>query len=226
MNCSSNNRSRIWDLPLSAWRALASVSVTRDLKPRETLFHAGDAGDGCYVIREGAVKATLLSHEGQERLLAVLGPGAMLGEMSLVDDEPRSATVTALRTCRLVHLRKTSFFAIADANPAIYRHSLRLLAQRLRGSNESALAQASKSAAGRVALAISSLAGGVGEEGRNGRIVLGQRITQTDVANMAGVARENASRVINEMMRSGILARQKGIYIIEHPARLQAMTEA
>jgi CRP-like cAMP-binding protein len=219
------SRAAVWILPMSVWRSLAAVSVTRNLRPKEVLFHAGDAGDGCYVVREGAVKATILSRDGQERLLAVFGPGSMIGEMSLVDDEPRSATVSAIRDCRLVHLRKQAFFSIADANPAIYRHAMRLLAQRLRGTNESVLAQGSKSAAGRVALAFASLAGGLGETAGTGRIVLGHRITQTDVANMAGVARENASRVINDMLRSGILARQKGHYVIERPDKLQELTE-
>jgi CRP-like cAMP-binding protein len=210
---------------MSVWRALAAVSIERKLRPKEILFHAGDFGDGCYVVREGAVKATILSKDGQERLLAVFGPGAMIGEMSLVDDEPRSATVSAIRDCRLVHLRKQAFFSIADENPAIYRHAMRLLAQRLRGTNESVLAQGSMSAAGRVALAFMSLAGGLGDGSQTGRIALGHRVTQTDIANMAGVARENASRAINDMLRSGILSRERGHYVIEKPDRLHALTD-
>jgi CRP-like cAMP-binding protein len=215
----------VWELPMSVWRALATVAVERKLRPKETLFHAGDHGDGCYVVREGAVKATILSKDGQERLLAVFGPGSIIGEMSLVDDEPRSATVSAIRECRLVHLRKQAFFAIADRNPAVYRHALRLLAHRLRGTNESVLAQGSMSAAGRVALAFMSLAGGLGEGEQTDRIILGHRVTQTDIANMAGVARENASRAINEMLRSGILSRERGHYVIERPDKLQALTD-
>ena len=50
-------------------------------------------------MRSGAVKASVVARDGQERLLAILGPGALIGELALVDDEPRSATVTALRHC-------------------------------------------------------------------------------------------------------------------------------
>jgi CRP/FNR family transcriptional regulator len=72
-----------------------------DVRPREVLFHAGDAGDGCHFVRSGAVKVSVIARDGQERLLAVLGPGSLIGELALIDDEPRSATVTALRRCQM-----------------------------------------------------------------------------------------------------------------------------
>lgn len=212
-------------LPWRVRRAFRKVAVPVDLRSREILFHAGDGGDGCYFIRNGAIKASVIARDGQERLLAVLGPGSLIGEMALIDDEPRSATVTALKRCRLLHLSKTAFFSLADANPVIYRQALRLLTHRLRGTNNSVVAQGTVTVAGRVARAFASLAEGLGEDHDSGRIVLPHRITQTDIAGMAGVARENASRAINDLLREGVLGRVGGYYSIERPAELLDLSE-
>ena len=212
-------------LPLHIWRDFAKAAVPVQLRPKEVLFHAGDKGDSCYLLRSGVVKASVISRDGQERLLAILGSGALIGELALVDDQPRSATVTALRHCRLMHMTKASFFRLADANPTIYRQSLRLMSQRLRGSNDTVVAQGTVTVGGRVARAFASLAAGLGEESPGGRIVLSQRVTQTDIAGMAGVARENASRAINGFLRSGVLGRVKGFYAIEKPDILRDLAE-
>lgn len=202
---------------------LASRPVT--LKTREILFHAGDAGDGCYLLRNGVVKASVIARDGQERLLAVLGPGSLIGELALIDDEPRSATISALKPCDLLHLTKSAFFHLADENPQIYRQALRLLAQRLRGTNDAVVAQGTVTVQGRVARAFAALANGLGEEQPGGRILLTHRITQNDIAGMAGVARENASRAINELLRAGILGRSGSFYTIEQAQELLDLAE-
>jgi CRP/FNR family transcriptional regulator, cyclic AMP receptor protein len=212
-------------MPWRIRRSFRKVAIPVELRPREILFHAGDAGDGCYFVRSGAVKAAVVARDGQERLLAILGPGSLIGELALIDDEPRSATVSALRRCRLMHLTNAAFFRLADANPLVYRQALRLLARRLRGTNDSVVAQGTVTVAGRVARAFASLAEGLGEEQEAGRIVLPHRITQTDIAGMAGVARENASRAINDLLRQGVLGRVGGYYTIERPAELLDLSE-
>lgn len=209
-----------------SWRirkAFRSGARPVDLCAKEALFHAGDAGDGCYIVRSGVLKASVIAKDGQERLLAILGPGSLIGELALIDDEPRSAAVVALRECKLLHLTKPAFFRLADANPLVYRHGLRILAQRLRGTNDSVVAQGTITVAGRVARAFASLADGLGEEKADGSIMLNYRVSQTDIAGMAGVARENASRAINDLMRDGILSRSRSLYVIEKPAVLLDM---
>ena len=213
------------DMPWGARRALLSASRPLELGSREVLFHAGDSGDGCYLLRSGVVKAAVIARDGQERLLAVLGPGALIGELSLIDDEPRSATISALKPCELMHLTKAAFFRLADANPQVYRQALKLLAQRLRGTNDTVVAQSTVSVSGRVARAFASLANGLGDEQPDGRILLTYKITQNDIAGMAGVARENASRAINDLLREGVLSRAGSFYLIERPAELLDMAE-
>ncbi len=212
-------------LPFPVRRSFMAAAHPIELRAREVLFHAGDSGDGCYMLRSGAVKASVIARDGQERLLAVLGPGSLIGELALIDDEPRSATVSALRPARLMHMSKAVFFRLADENPVIYRLALRLVSQRLRGTNYWVVAQGTVTVCGRVAKAFASLAKGLGNELDDGRIVLSHRVTQTDIAAMAGVARENASRAVNELLREGVLGRAKGFYVIEKPAQLFDMSE-
>jgi CRP-like cAMP-binding protein len=212
-------------MPWSVRRSLLSAANTIDLRAREVLFHADDPGDGCYFLRQGVVKASVVSKDGQERLLAVMGPGALIGELSLFDDQPRSAAITALKPCRLLHLSKGSFFRVADANPLVYREALKILTRRLRQTNDSMVAQGTVSVVGRVARAFATLAQGLGERQKSGGILLPHKITQTDIAGMAGVARENASRAINELLRDGILARQGSNYVIARIEELEDMAE-
>jgi CRP-like cAMP-binding protein len=212
-------------MPWSVRRSLLSAANTIDLKARQALFQADDPGDGCYFLREGVVKASVVSKDGQERLLAVMGPGALIGELSLFDDQPRSAAITALKPCRLLHLSKGSFFRVADANPLVYREALKILTRRLRQTNDSMVAQGTVSVVGRVARAFVTLAQGLGERQAKGGILLPHKITQTDIAGMAGVARENASRAINELLRDGVLARQGSNYVIARPEELEDMAE-
>jgi CRP/FNR family transcriptional regulator, cyclic AMP receptor protein len=72
----------------------ASAAPLR-LAADEALFLAGDGGDGCYLIEEGLLKVAVASQSGGERILAFLGPGAIVGEMSIIDGRPRSASVVA-----------------------------------------------------------------------------------------------------------------------------------
>ena len=206
-------------------KSLLSAANDVTLKARQVLFHAGDAGDGCYFLREGVVKAAVVAKDGQERLLAVLGPGSLIGELSLFDDQPRSATISTLKPCKLLHLSKGSFFRLADANPQVYREALKILTRRLRQTNDSVVAQGTVTVSGRVARAFVSLAQGLGEGRANGTILLPNKITQNDIAGMAGVARENASRAINDLLRDGILTREGSFYLIARPNELEDMAE-
>lgn len=218
-------RRRVHLMPWQVRRAFMEAARPVTLRARETLFHAGDSGDGCYLVRDGVVKASVIARDGQERLLAVLGPGSLIGELALIDDEPRSATISALKPAEFLHLTKGAFFRIADANPAVYRQALKILAQRLRGTNDTVVAQGTVTVQGRVARAFASLAQGLGDVQKDGRILLAYKITQNDIAGMAGVARENASRAINELMRLGVLGRQGSHYTIDRAEELQDMAE-
>lgn len=87
------------------------------LKTDEVLFIAGDVGNGCYRVEDGLLKVTMVSRAGTERILTFLGPGAIVGEMSIIDGLPRSASVVAVRPAVLSFLSRASFEDFAKNRP-------------------------------------------------------------------------------------------------------------
>jgi CRP/FNR family transcriptional regulator, cyclic AMP receptor protein len=122
-------------LPAELSRELFAKARILPLKADQMVFLAGDAGDGCYRIEEGLLKVSVGGSEGDERILAILGPGSLVGELSMIDGAPRSASVYALRDSKLTFVSRVTFEAFCESNPEIYRHVMVLLARRLRDTN-------------------------------------------------------------------------------------------
>jgi CRP-like cAMP-binding protein len=197
------------------------VSLSAD----ETLFLAGDSGDGCYRVDEGLLKASILSPAGGERILAIFGAGAVIGELSMIDGAPRSASVTAIREAKLLFVSRASFEAFVTDSPDVYKHLVALLAGRLRDTNGALMATSFLSVKGRVARALLNLSEAFGHDVGNGRILVRQKVTQSDLAAMAGIARENVSRVLQDWMKRKVVSRLAGYYCLENKALLQRETD-
>src|SRR5262249_16914664 len=90
------------------------------LTPAPMPSNAGDAGDGCYRVDDGLLKVSFISSSGAERIVAILGPGAIVGELALIDGQPRSAAVTAVRESKLVFVSRMDFDAFCAAHPQVY----------------------------------------------------------------------------------------------------------
>lgn len=187
----------------------------------EVLFLEGDPGDGCYRLDSGLLKVSVISSKGGERILAILGPGAVVGELAILDELPRSASVTAIRDSQLSFVSRRQFAAVARAHPEIYRHITGLLAARLRDTNMVVAAASFLPLKGRVARALVDLAAAFGEEVGGSRVLIRQKISQSDVAAIAGIARENTSRILNEWMREKLISRVSGYYCLENRAALE-----
>ena len=110
----------------------ASATPVR-LAADEVLFLAGDAGNGCYRVEVGLVKVTMMSRAGVERILAFLGPGAIVGELAIIDGRPRSASVVAVREAVLKFMSRATFEELAGEHPEVYKNLVKLLACRQRG---------------------------------------------------------------------------------------------
>src|SRR5262249_35974100 len=162
-------------------------------------------------VDDGLVKVSVVVPAGGERILAVLGPGTMVGELSMFSEAPRSASVTALRESKLSFVSRAAFHAFAQDNPDLYRHAIPLPAVRRPPDPHGALVAASfPSRQGRGARPLLSLAEGFGHDVGGGRILVRQQITQSDLAAMAGIARENVSRILKEWMRRSLVSRLAG----------------
>jgi len=209
------------ELPVDLWAKLfASAKLVR-LVAGDILFRAGASGDGCYRIERGLLKVTIVSGSGGERILAFLGQGAIVGELSIVDGLPRSATVMAVHETMLGFLSPTEFEVFAEKHPEVYKSLAKLLAQRLRETDRTVAAISFLSLKGRVARTMLELADHFGQEVGLGRIVIRQKIGQNDLAAMAGIARENVTRVLNDWQRRKVMSRISGYYCLEKKTQLE-----
>lgn len=200
--------------------------ASRHLKAGEVLFLAGDEGDGCYLLNQGLLKVVISSPQGEERILAILGPGTVAGELSVIDGRPRSASVFAVKDCDLSFVSQAAFEECARQHPEIYRYLVDVLAARLRETSESVAADSFLTVKSRLARALLELAKFLGEEDAPGRIVIRHKISQNDLAAMAGVARENVSRVLSDWRRFNVVTRSKGHYCLNDVARLKRGAES
>jgi CRP/FNR family transcriptional regulator, cyclic AMP receptor protein len=191
------------------------------LAPEQVLFLAGDAGDGCYRVEKGLLKVSMVSTSGAERILSILGPGAIVGELAVLDGLPRSASVLALRDSELVFVSKARFDECARKHPELYQHLVTLLASRLRETNDVIAAESFLPLRGRVALTLLELAEHFGENVGAGRIVIRQKFGQSDLAAMAGIARENVNRILADWKRRKLVSRISGYYCLESKSQLQ-----
>jgi CRP/FNR family cyclic AMP-dependent transcriptional regulator len=191
----------------------------------EVLFLAGDPGDGCYRVEDGLLKVTMVSRSGTERILAFLGTRAIVGELSMIDGRPRSASVVTVRAAKLSFLSRAAFDDFANKHPEIYKSLVTLLASRLRETDAVVAAGSFLPLRGRVACTLLELAQDFGQDVGSGRVVIRQKIGQSDLAAMAGIARENVSRILNDWKRRKLVSRLSGYYCLENKAKLQHEAE-
>jgi len=200
---------------------LFANAKTVKLAADEVLFIAGDPGDGCYRVEQGLLKVSMIAPSGAERILAIVGSGGIVGELSTIDGLPRSASVAAVRESELTFVSRATFQTFAEANPQVYIHLVALLAARLRDTDAVVAAGSFLPLKGRVARALLDLAEAFGQDVGKGRILIRQKVSQSDVAAMAGIARENVSRILNDWIRDKLVSRLSGYYCLENKTRLE-----
>ena len=213
------------DLPPELQTRLFAKARSISLAPDQTLFLPGDPGDGCYRLDEGLLKVSVISPGGGERILAILGPGAMVGELSMLDGTMRSASVSALRDSKLCFISRAAFETFANGNPEVYRHGMILLARRLRYTNEALAATSFMSLKGRVARALLSPAEAFGHEVGSDVSWCARRLRRPPRRHGWHLARERQPHPADWTRRS-IVSRLSGHYCVESKAKLWREAEA
>jgi CRP-like cAMP-binding protein len=195
---------------------VAGVATTRSVAKDTVIFHGGDAADAVYVISSGKVKVVTTSTDGKEFILTVLGAGQVFGEMALVEEAPRSASVVTLTSVDLVAIKRDDFHHLLNTSPGISRSLLAILSRRLRRANSKMESLAYMDVAGRLARYLLDLARDHGQRMGKGWIVV-RRPTHSDIAHSIGTSRETVSRLINEFEEGfGLVNKGKFTYIREN----------
>jgi len=194
------------------------VEVAREKSyPRNSvILFEDDPGDALYVVARGQVKVVLIGDDGREVILSVLGEGEFFGEMSLLDDEPRSAHVIAMEDSDLLVLRREDFEGLLTTQPQIALALLREMTRRLRRADEKVGALVLLDVTGRVARLLLELADDSGGD------LITRRLTHHTIAQMVGSSRETVSRTMRDLVSRGHIAVNRREIQIRDRAALQA----
>jgi len=162
-------------------------------------------GNRVYIIISGTVKVFVDHVDGTEVILALLGPGDVVGEMSLVDNLTRSASVSTLESSTLVWMDRASFWRELQAIPQMMANMVAMLSRRLRLANTRLRANATLDVESRIALQILALAQEFGEADEDGMIRIPVRLSQNDLAALVSASRVRVNQVMVEYKRRGLI---------------------
>ena len=186
--------------PEEQLRLLTPVITRRSLPRSTTVMASGDPTDSLYIVLSGRLKVMMSDAEGKEVILSILGPGEFFGEMGLIDDSPRSATVMAVEPCELITLAKKDFKKFLAEHFDLTMTVMRGLVRRLREADRKIGSLALLDVYGRVARLLIDMS-----ESVNGQKVVTKRLPKQDIAKMIGASREMVSRVMKDLQLGGFI---------------------
>lgn len=194
---------------------LEQVSFPR----RHTVLAEGEPGDALYIVVAGKVKIRHRSADGRETLIAVLGPSDMFGELALFDPGPRTSTVITLTQVEAVRMDRRALRAWIAASPDIAHQLLRVLAQRLRRTNDTLTDLIFTDVPGRVAKQLLDLTQRFGTHtGKALRVELG--LTQEELAQLVGSSRETVNKALSDFTQRGWIRQEGKTLVVIEPERL------
>ena len=167
-----------------------------------TIFNEGEPGDRLYIIIDGKVKLARHSSDGRENLLTIMGPSDMFGELSIFDPGPRTSSAVCVTEVTAASMNSDLLHQWIDDHPGISAQLLRMLARRLRRTNNSLADLIFTDGPGRVAKALLQLANRFGtQEGPNLRVT--HDLTQEEIAQLVGASRETVNKALAEFAHRG-----------------------
>jgi len=184
--------------------------VTPRCYPRGAIIvHEGEIGDSMEIIIKGSVKVVYFTGEGQEVILSTLEPGQFFGEMSLLDNEPRSATVMAQEKTETLHLQREPFLNMMRNNPDMMMDLIQELVRRIRLTSRVLERLCTMDVAHRLMDFLIELSERHGAAFDETRVRLTLPTHQT-IANQLGTSRESISRTISQLRRDGLIEASEG----------------
>ncbi len=195
---------------------VAAGMRSRRFRRGEVIFHLGDPGDALFVLLTGDVKISLPSDTGDEAILATLGPGAVFGELALLDGAPRSATATAMSPIEAVVLPRDRFRELIATEAAVRDALLASIAGELRRLTTHVEELHFLDMTGRLAARLVRLAGEGGTETADGAIRLRANLTQGDLAAMVGCTRQSVNKLLGQFTDDGLIRQDRdGIVVTD-----------
>jgi CRP/FNR family cyclic AMP-dependent transcriptional regulator len=195
------------------WDRLNEYLYGRVFAAGTNIITAEQPGEVVYVILRGAVKIYQDQADGTRVILALLGPGDIVGEMSLIDSAGRSANVITIEESHLLWMERRAFQHCLETIPEMNANLVRILSRRVRLANEQIQALASLDVYGRVARQFLAFAEKYGEADADGDILLPIRLTQSDLAELVGASRKRVNQVMVSFKKQELISVNTDGYI-------------
>jgi len=193
----------------TALDTLSSKTITRSYPKNAILINEGDLSDSMYLILSGRVKVYAGDEDGHEMLINSLGSGDYFGELALLDEHPRSASVMTLEPSKMMILSRAVFLECLDAHPSMSRSLLRVLARKVRQQTDHTKSIVLSSVYERLVNLLHALG-----KPRNGKIVL-ENTTQKYLAERVFASREMVSMIFSELKQGGYISTDRRCITIE-----------
>jgi CRP-like cAMP-binding protein len=190
-------------------QALQQRGTVRRFARGNALAHAEQIGDRVLILLDGHVKLTRVTEDGRDVLLAIRGPGDLVGEQSAIDGLPRSASVVALDAVEALALTPDDFLAYVTKTPEAALYVMRLLAARLRDADGKRVEYAAQDVVGRLAGRLAELCDRFGSADGDGATRIELALTQEDLAGWVGASREAAARALQQMRGLGWITTER-----------------
>lgn len=179
---------------------IESHAVTRSFPKNAVVINEGDETDSLYIIISGAVKVFLSDEHGKEIIINNQGPGEYFGELALIDDAQRSASVMTTEKSTFSMISKNDFREVLAKNPNIALSLIKDLTQRVRALTDNVKSLALLDVYGRVAKVLLSMA-----KPHDNKLVVEEKLTQQDIANHVGASREMVARILKDLTIGGYI---------------------
>ena len=210
------------DAQQDSLKRLAQLSHIETLPKNREVFAAGDPPDGLRILMSGLVRTWINNAEGRELTLTLIEPGDAFGEIALLDGAARSANTTVIEPARLLLLRQAAFDEVLDDDPALMRHLIVLLCDRLRRNTDDLRGFAFQDMGARLAAKLFELTM-VHAELSGNTAVFGRKFSQTELANMLGATREAINKRLAVLSYDSVLSIKNGLITIHDLKALQAL---
>ena len=207
-------------LPEADLRALAQRGRVRSYASNALIFREGDPGDSLHIVVDGAVRIAVLSPEGEEATVAVLGPGEFVGHLALIDGRPRSASAIASGATKTLIVTRDDFLRWLSERPPAALALLETMSLLLRRTDEVLSDLTFLDLQQRLAKRLLDLASSQPDDAkRRGPPKL--RITQSELGSMLGVSRESVNKQLNQFAREGWIKLGRGSVTLLDAAALE-----
>lgn len=178
--------------------ALNQRARLRSFAANTVVVNEGDDGSSLFVVQHGSLKVFLTDENGREVTLSLLDPGDYFGELALLDEAPRSASVIAVTRSELLQIPRSAFLEMIEAHPACMQVVVRNLVARIRELSDNVRSLALGDVFGRMSRVFDTLA-----VERDGLRIIDRRLTQQDLANLIGASREMVNRILRDLVAGG-----------------------